>query len=77
MATRKKVYQRDGGRCCYESQDGRRCSAAGRLEFDHIVPLAKGGSDDADNLRLLCRTHNQYAADVVFGKAFMDGKRTH
>ena len=33
------------------------------LEFDHIIPWAQGGlSDDPDNIRLLCRTHNQWTA---------------
>lgn len=27
-------------------------------EVDHIVPLHKGGTDDDDNLRGLCREHH-------------------
>ena len=33
---RLKVMERDGWRC-------RRCGKAGRLEVDHVVPLARGG----------------------------------
>ena len=46
-----------------------------KLEFDHIIPMAKGGKTRVDNLRLLCRAHNQHAADQAFGQAFMDRKR--
>lgn len=35
------------------------CQACGRVteggEVDHIVPLAKGGTDDPSNLQWLCR----------------------
>lgn len=37
---------------------GRRCSAcgkAGRLEVHHVRPLSEGGSNDAENLAVLCR----------------------
>lgn len=64
-----KVWERDQGRCAFVTPEGRRCEATGMLEFDHIVPWALGGlSDDPDNVRLLCRTHNQWLARVTFGK---------
>lgn len=63
---RSAVYRRDGGRCTYVSQEGRRCEARRGLEYDHIVPWAKGGvSDDPSNIRLLCRAHNQRAAEAA------------
>jgi len=62
------VWQRDHGRCQYVGIDGRRCNEQGGLEFDHIKPWAKGGSsNDPDNIRLLCRTHNQLAMRAMFG----------
>lgn len=33
-----------------------RCGSAERLELDHIVPLWNGGTNDPDNLQLLCYT---------------------
>ncbi|MBK9322947.1 MAG: HNH endonuclease [Bdellovibrionaceae bacterium] len=33
-----------------------------QLEVDHIKPLALGGEHRAENLRILCRAHNQLAA---------------
>ncbi|MFA6318200.1 MAG: HNH endonuclease signature motif containing protein [Elusimicrobiota bacterium] len=63
-----KVWERDGGRCSYVSPEGRRCEGTGMLEYDHVIPWALGGlSDDPDNIRLLCWTHNQWAARMVFG----------
>ena len=34
-----------------------------RLEIEHIVPLAKGGSNDESNLWLACPICNRYKAD--------------
>ncbi|MBI5881503.1 MAG: HNH endonuclease [Elusimicrobia bacterium] len=64
---RDRVWERDAGRCAFTASDGHRCGTTGMLEFDHIIPWAQGGlSDDPDNIRLLCRTHNRWAARAVF-----------
>jgi hypothetical protein len=39
------------------------------------VPLAKGGETTVDNLRLLCRPHNQFEAKRAFGAGFIESKR--
>jgi hypothetical protein len=39
----------------------------GQLEFDHIRPHADGGAANVDNVRLLCRPHNQHEARLFFG----------
>ncbi len=72
---RLTVWQRDGGRCSFVSEAGRRCPAHERLEFDHVVPVARGGETIAENLRLRCRAHNQYEAERVFGAGFMAARR--
>lgn len=36
-----------------------------RLEVEHIIPLAKGGSDDEANLWLACPICNRHKADKV------------
>jgi 5-methylcytosine-specific restriction endonuclease McrA len=72
---RRAVAERDQGRCTYTSEIGKRCDATHGLEYDHIVPFAQGGTSTADNLRLRCRTHNQYEAEQSYGAAFIKNKR--
>ena len=60
---KRAVWQRDDGRCAWRFEDGALCGSRDALEFDHFRPFAKGGrSDDARNVRLLCRMHNRVAA---------------
>lgn len=39
------------------------CDCQDDLTIDHIVPLSRGGTDDLDNLRLLCRSCNSSKGD--------------
>jgi hypothetical protein len=48
---RQRVWQRDGGMCVD-------CGATQHLEFDHVIPRSKGGSNEDDNVQLLCRLCN-------------------
>lgn len=48
---RAEVYQRDGGKCC-------QCGAIHYLEFDHVIPLSRGGATSVSNLQILCRQCN-------------------
>ncbi|MBI4387063.1 MAG: HNH endonuclease [Elusimicrobia bacterium] len=60
---RKKVWQRDAGRCAYIGPERIRCGETAWLEWDHIIPWVLGGSsNDPANIRLLCRAHNQSEA---------------
>jgi len=60
-AVRRRVWQRDGGRCSYvDQQTGRRCSSRHLIEIDHILPYAPGGAADPENLRLLCEAHHRH-----------------
>ncbi len=72
---RRKVWQRDGGQCTFESDRGHRCSARTRLEFDHVEAVARGGQATTDGIRLRCRAHNQYTAEQTYGTEFMRHKR--
>ena len=72
---KRAVLKRDGGRCTFVSDSGRRCEERTRVEFDHVVPVAHGGESATDNLRLRCRVHNQFEAECAFGPEFMRAKR--
>jgi 5-methylcytosine-specific restriction endonuclease McrA len=72
---RRAVHERDGARCSFVSATGRRCEETRFLQFDHILPLARGGTSTVENLRLRCRAHNQYEAERMFGAGFMAEKR--
>ncbi|MEV0045847.1 HNH endonuclease, partial [Nocardia rhamnosiphila] len=47
-----EVWQRDGGRCV-------ECGDSHYLEFDHVIPLSRGGATSAANLQILCRGCNR------------------
>ena len=72
---RAEVHARDGGRCAFTTDDGKRCECRRDLQYDHVIPLARGGRTCVDNLRLLCRTHNRYEAERILGRAFMETRR--
>jgi holliday junction DNA helicase RuvB len=55
---RREVWRRDGGKCV-------KCGSRERLEFDHIIPVAKGGSNTARNIELLCETCNRAKSDLI------------
>jgi hypothetical protein len=74
-AVKRAVRERDGEQCAFVSDSGKRCTARTMLEFDHLEPIARGGVTTADNVRLLCRAHNQYAAERAFGADYIDRKR--
>ncbi len=57
-AVRAEVWRRDGGRSVA-------CQATEHLEFDHIIPLAKGGATSVRNLQLLCRSCNASKGDGI------------
>ncbi|MCR6491541.1 HNH endonuclease [Cellulomonas sp. P24] len=49
------VWNRDGGRC-------RHCGAVYELQFDHVIPVAMGGSSVPENLQVLCGPCNRSKA---------------
>jgi 5-methylcytosine-specific restriction endonuclease McrA len=71
----RAVIERDGGKCSYVAAGGKRCGSEWQLEFDHREAFAQGGEATVDNVRLLCRAHNQYMAECTYGPGFMHEKR--
>ena len=49
---KRAVWKRDGGRCV-------NCGSEVDLEYDHIIPVAKGGSSTVQNIQILCMTCNR------------------
>jgi len=45
------VFDRDDGSCVL-------CGVNINLHFDHIIPVSKGGSNEPENIRILCATCN-------------------
>jgi len=65
---KQHVWQRDHGQCSYiHYETQKRCDSQYALEYDHILPHALGGETTIDNLRMLCRSHNQFLAMQTFG----------
>lgn len=52
------VWNRDNGKC-------RECGSNERLEFDHIIPFVKGGSNTYRNIQLLCEPCNRTKSDKI------------
>jgi len=57
-SVRIEVWRRDGGKCA-------RCGSRERLEYDHIIPISKGGSNTARNIELLCESCNRSKSDKI------------
>ena len=55
---RNAVWIRDGGACV-------ECGALDYLEFDHVIPVAKGGGNGVNNIQLLCRKCNSKKSDRI------------
>lgn len=55
---RKAVWKRDKGRCV-------RCGGKENIQFDHIIPISKGGSSTVENIELLCQSCNIEKLDKI------------
>jgi hypothetical protein len=49
---KQQVWRRDGGKCVL-------CPSKRDLEYDHEIPVSKGGSNTVNNIRLLCKECNR------------------
>jgi hypothetical protein len=58
-AARRFVFQRDKT-CRQRHADGSFCESRYQLQVDHIVSRWKGGSNNVENLQLLCGLHNRH-----------------
>lgn len=58
QAVKDQVWRRDGGECT-------QCGSRADLEFDHIIPFAKGGASTYRNVQLLCEKCNRRKSDAI------------
>ena len=74
-AIKRAVFERDRGQCTFTDDCGRRCEETVALEFDHLDGFARTRRHELDRIRLLCDAHNQYAAEQMYGREFMQRAR--
>lgn len=69
-AKRRRIFDRDGNTCqvCFTAGGSEFADAPGRratLTIGHIIPVARGGSDNDDNLRTECQRCNDESRDAT------------
>jgi hypothetical protein len=55
---RRIIFQRHGG-CQHRHSDGTYCGSRYQLQIDHVTSLWAGGTNDLENLQILCGVHNR------------------
>ncbi|MGB2762747.1 MAG: HNH endonuclease [Minisyncoccales bacterium] len=55
---KREVWRRDKGRCA-------ECGSREKLEYDHIIPISKGGSSTVRNIELLCENCNRKKSSKI------------
>ena len=56
----RKTLLNTDARCQYKNHKGEQCHSSRYLQIDHIQSISSGGSNDIENLQILCGTHNRY-----------------
>ncbi|HXH30182.1 MAG TPA: HNH endonuclease signature motif containing protein [Bacteriovoracaceae bacterium] len=77
ISTKRDVLQRSRNQCEYVHPNGKRCDQRRFLEFDHVEPYALGGDRSLQNIRILCRNHNQKRSYTTFGYNPLKYQRVH
>lgn len=53
-----KVWNRDSGKCVL-------CGSQEKIEFDHIIPFSRGGSNTYRNIQILCEKCNRQKSNNI------------
>ncbi len=58
-SVQRKVFQRD--LCCQfqNKTTSKQCGSTWKLTIDHLKPIWAGGTNEGENLRILCAAHNR------------------
>ncbi len=67
VQTKRKLFKEAHYQCEFRNSNGTRCSSRVHLQVEHIEPYSLGGSNQRENLKILCQTHNHYNAIKIFG----------
>ena len=72
MSKRKKLSQKEKNFLLFMADykcENRHCECDNLrvLEFDHVIPLARGGDDDVRNMQVLCNKCNSRKSDSSDG----------
>lgn len=68
-STKARILKRDGG-LCY--QCGKPAS-----EVDHVIPVARGGTHDDDNLAAICTPHHEAKSEQERRQGYQLRRATH
>jgi hypothetical protein len=58
VEVKREVWRRDEGMCS-------KCGSRENLEYDHIIPVSKGGSNTVRNIELLCQNCNRIKSNNI------------
>jgi hypothetical protein len=62
---KRQVFQRDEGQCTHVDRKGERCTNDRWIHIHHLRPVSLGGSNEVDNLTLLCSFHHDLVHQLV------------
>jgi hypothetical protein len=69
---RRPVSRRDDERCGFVSAGRRKCNTRAYVQFHHVDPYAMGGEATVERTELRCRAHNEYEAELFYGRPWWE-----
>lgn len=73
VSVRRQVFRRDRSCRWKDSKTQEICGSKFQLQIDHRKPRWAGGTNDLENLQLLCASHNQMKYRLEAGLRFRGG----
>lgn len=69
--TKRELWKRADSQCEFTTVEGKRCNSAHQLQIEHRIPVAKGGTNELNNLQLFCFVHNSLRAVEAYSENYM------